>query len=378
LGLTNLFCTGKKSQEIIGKIISKCYDARFYLQKLAEGKRNHAENHARVVHAYINLKDLSPNRRIFLVVSILVRAGFKIHIRLRLRQYLRWNKYGKAILEYPTVYPVNSAPTRYDLYVTDTEERNIVKTIHVHYGTDDLTKEEIARSLYFPIMQHPNLLKYEMDREELPDYASYDRDILIFFAGNMDQATYDKTHFQTTYGIENRYILARALIESQVLSGTVKFYTSYRAFIKDLEAGLLADKVVLFDASVDRIPQEQWLPLMGRSTFFLALPGYTQPFCHNIVEAMMTATVPVTEYGHLFFPVLRHGKESIQFSGMNEFIQTIKEICDGRYNAMLHELRNSAQTYYRQHLSLDAAAESLLSFFGGKEAETSLVIARAV
>ena len=96
---------------------------------------------------------------------------------------------------------------------------------------------------------------------------------------------------------------------------------------------------------------------MARSNFFLALPGYTQPFCHNVVEAMMTATVPIIEYGHLFSPTLRHGKDSIRFSGINEYIQTIGEICAGRYDASLHELRNNVRNYYTQHLSISAAAE---------------------
>ena len=362
---------------MIAKILSKLRKTVNYIIKYGKGI-NQIGNDKPV--AFLDLLELSFNRRIFLIVTILVRAGFRVNIRLGIKRYLRWNKYGSMVLQYSGVYPVRKKAFRYDLLVTDnpnySEEEK--KTLFIRYGSINLDEAEIKKSLYFPIMQHPNLLKKEMDGEVLIPSVFPKRDMKIFFAGNISKESYDKSHFQERYRIDNRYVLVQAMLDAPDLSGRISLYSDYSQFRKDLDSGILSDRVVIFDASAGRIPQDQWMHLMARSQYFLALPGYSQPFCHNIVEAMMSGTVPVTEYHKLFIPPLKNESECLAFSGSEDLVVKVLSILNGEYDVKLEKMQEQSRQYYAEYLSLDTAAAGVNNFMEQEQISNKLILAGAI
>jgi len=313
------------------------------------------------------------------MATILSRAGFTVLIRVGLRRYLAWNDYGRMSLGYPKTYAVGCSGARHDLLLTDDPDLAAAstKSILVRYDFSEIDGEAKSRSLYFPIMQHPNLLRREMAGEMLVPQDHPARDMAIFFAGNVDKELYDKPHFRDRYGIANRYELITTLRESPELASRLKSYVDYSSFRVDLDAGLLANSLVLFDATEGRIPQSVWLGLMARSAYFLALPGYTQPFCHNLVEAMMVGTVPVLEYGNYLYPALRNGIDALEFSGTDGLVSAVREILDGKI-AGRRDMETNARRYYTERLSLDAAAQAVRDFLAGPREHTELILARGL
>jgi hypothetical protein len=110
------------------------------------------------------------------------------------------------------------------------------------------------------------------------------------------------------------------------------------------------------------------LDALNQCDFFIAPPGVVIPFSHNIIEAMSVATIPITNYGHLFEPPLIDGVHCLSFSNEEELIKKVKQALE-MDDAAKSDMRKNILTYYTNHLEPKAFAQKLLQLNAMKHIE---------
>lgn len=364
---------------MIGKIKRVLEKYRRYNSLIRKGKR--AEKVVpRHLRASIVLDDPLAMRRVFQLALILRKSGLQLFIRLRFRDFYRWNKYGMTLAGLEGCHIVRKRLSSSRLLVSDSREllTGHEKTMLLDYNFFPPDPAVFAEALYIPIMAHPRelLKEYEQGREKHLEEGRLEKRLMVLFAGNLKPEAYDKQHMQDHYGLLNRYEVIRSLIEDPGLSNLVVVYDVYEMFLSDYESGKLKRKVVILDGTKTRIPYPSWISILSSSGCYLALPGYSQPFCHNIIETMAAGSIPITQYGHLFYPPLEHGKECIVFSSYEDLANQLKKIASGGFDDTYRSMQQHAMAYVAANLSLDAAADRVVSFLEGPRRHIKLIMAR--
>lgn len=329
-----------------------------YLSHLLSQKPNPPQNYV----ASIRMKTVNRTRRLSQICEILKNAGFYIYIDISLIAYLRMNEYGKRLFKDPLIQ-VGSFSDHPTIIVTDSCELTDEKLLCIDYNlytTDSISGDD----LFLPIMFHPNLLNPDGYARASSLSSNRDRKIRVFFAGNIDSESYSR---EIAAG-EKRYLNRSAIISALIrdgLDGRLTVPATWREFITHAQTGYYRDKFVIVDIDRFKIPHTDWLDTLSNSEFFLSPPGYTQPFCHNIVEAMAVGTVPITQYGDLFKPSLQDKRECISFNSLDELIDRMKAIL--KEDTLSKSMSADVLHYHDKYLSLSSAAQHIQSFVSDPE-----------
>ena len=138
---------------------------------------------------------------------------------------------------------------------------------------------------------------------------------------------------------------------------------SYAELVRGIESGNLRRKVVLVNTNDFEIPAGDWLGVLSKADFFIHMPGYIQPFCHNHVEALSVGAVPITQFPKLYRPAFEPGVNCLAFRGLDELGGVLRRVLDGTCSkAEVRAMRENAFGYYNDHLSFDSFARALSSF----------------
>jgi hypothetical protein len=108
-----------------------------------------------------------------------------------------------------------------------------------------------------------------------------------------------------------------------------------------------------------RIPQTEWLDALNRSDFFLACPGVEMPLCHNLIEAMSRAAVPILEHPEFLEPRLKDGVNCLVFHGREQLMATMERALRMAPDEIVR-LRRGAHAYYLEYLAPGRFARRLL------------------
>jgi hypothetical protein len=102
----------------------------------------------------------------------------------------------------------------------------------------------------------------------------------------------------------------------------------------------------------------EYLRLLARSHFMVAAPGVVMPHCHNVVEGMAVGSVPILNYGDLFFPPLVNGENCLSFSSPSELREQV--VCAVNMDRQkLDTMRAAVLDYYDLYLRPAAFGERL-------------------
>lgn len=308
--------------------------------------------HRPVINIFMDSK--GKNRRILLVQSLFKYAGYNVNFTKGWDLFKYLNKYGyKAISSEDSRWQPWRNKDRELTVVFKSEEYSKIqspKKILVSYDFDKVPLTLKPNQFYLPILVHPNLLGFITPDRLTPESG---RKMLAFFAGNMDPEMYDQPHFRTKFGIDNRVEILNCLMEKEFSQAAEK-PASLAEFMDHLNRGLYADKIVLVDTKKFQIPQVSWLSILGQCRYFIAPPGYSQPFCHNIVEAMSMGCVPITGYGHYFRPPLSSGKNALLFGNLEELRVLVRDVVNQKGSDSWTLLSEAAFNYQKEHLSLES------------------------
>jgi len=111
-----------------------------------------------------------------------------------------------------------------------------------------------------------------------------------------------------------------------------------------------APKFVLGEPGTFRVDSRNWLCTLAKADFFLCLPGYVMPMCHNAAEAMAVGTIPIINYPEWFGPRLEHMKNCIVFDDKADLISKVNEVLE-MGDTQVAAMRHAVIDYYESHMS---------------------------
>lgn len=320
--------------------------------------------------AVIALSRPEATRRLSQLRAMLAAAGCSVRIAAGLRQYWRMNRYGRELFASGGAL-LGGPGARPDLVVTDGAGAGAGKTLRVDWNAYPPAPAG-PYDLATPIMFHPAILDPEDYREAAVLALRTERRMRCFFAGNVAESTYSRPVRAGGVDLIPRSRIAAA-IRADGLGGRLEEPADYREFRERLEAGRYADRFVLIDTARFSIPSDRWLETLADAECVLAPPGYVQPFCHNIVEAMAVGTAPITQYCACFAPALRDGKECLAFDTLPALAATLRRVLSPDFDGL--GIGANAAAYHDEHLSLASAASRIRAFMadaGVREARVFL------
>ncbi len=100
---------------------------------------------------------------------------------------------------------------------------------------------------------------------------------------------------------------------------------NYSELLKMLDDDKHTDSLFIIDSNKIWVPNDQWLNLLSRFSFFVATPGVAMPVSHNVIEAMALGTIPILQYPETFTPALVNNENCLIFDSLPELEQRIKE-----------------------------------------------------
>jgi hypothetical protein len=185
-----------------------------------------------------------------------------------------------------------------------------------------------------------------------PDLAG-DRPLRVFFSGRVSDPKYGGTLIRDKFGKMSRQQMVQTL-ERQLVADRFRRITTDG----DLRGTNGHPGFVLADGY--KIPQTEWLDVLGRADFFLACPGMEMPLCHNLVEALSRGAVPIIEHPEFLDPRLEHNLNCLVFRGPDELVNTVERAFQLGPD-QIRRLREGAYEYYQNHLAPGRFAKRLLS-----------------
>ncbi|MEO8576176.1 MAG: hypothetical protein ABI556_05735 [Gemmatimonadales bacterium] len=188
-------------------------------------------------------------------------------------------------------------------------------------AVEDYTSDWGASSLALPYMMHPSL--YSPEKIALSDSqaGSPERDIKVFFAGNFKPGDYDEARLVDKFSVETRIAL-KSRIESSFHAVTMWIKTwEEKEKLRNIDKPIL-----IVDSNKAGLKYDEYFDLLGRSAFFLAMPGIASPNCHNLPEAMSRGCIPIIENAKWFDPLpFVSGVNCIEFRTADGFVPAVRE-----------------------------------------------------
>jgi hypothetical protein len=106
--------------------------------------------------------------------------------------------------------------------------------------------------------------------------------------------------------------------------------------------------------------QKEYITALSESDFCLCLPGWKIPHCHNIIEALLTGCIPITNYSHLMNPPLIHEVNCLAFDSLDDFKRVLKSLAT-MSEQKKSEIRNNIFDYASRYLEPVAVGSRLIS-----------------
>ena len=139
-----------------------------------------------------------------------------------------------------------------------------------------------GNSFVFPLLLHPYIYKNQLHMTFEPQ--SYSKNIKLFFQGNTGKH-YDTVYSNKYFGVSNR---------PETISFLLKNFNPIQPINVPFNE-LLQDPVdlLIINSKNNHISEKEYLQLLSSSDFFLALPGFRAPTCHNVYEAIFCGSIPI-------------------------------------------------------------------------------------
>lgn len=192
---------------------------------------------------------------------------------------------------------------------------------------------------HIPMTQHPLMYHHGYWNIEITPNKRFNS---IFFAGSLEKGQYDRPEINSIFEIFNRQQLASLLVESQ--------YWLDIENIQELNSEI-SQKIVFLNRKKVDVPMADLRLTLSKFNFFMACPGVSMPFSHNIIEAMSVGTIPIIEqnYALLFEPKLIHLENTIIFSNSkNSLFESIQQALLLK-EEQIETIRQNVINYYNKY-----------------------------
>lgn len=232
------------------------------------------------------------------------------------------------------------------------DSTTIQNKIIIDYAQRRANSAEIA--LRFDI--HPDQVKTLTDDPDiLSEIRNHKKVTRIFFSGRTAPNEYGRNNLAKNFGKLNRLDALKLIMESEQLAHRI---TSLQSD-SPLEALEARHEILIADNRVFKIPPQLWLKTLASSEYFICLSGADMPLCHNLIEALMTGTIPILEYPEYMDPPLSDGVNCLVFAGKENLVATIEKAL-GLDEATKTTISKNAMAYYDKHYYPGKFAEAMI------------------
>lgn len=328
---------------------------------------------------FIHISSINPNRRLLQIVSQFLYCGYSCYLDIPFKQYIHSDISGRIAALSKNVYPAKKNK-KYDIIVSDKQEifkyfnNNELKMFFNLKIFDTLKNtDKIGKyDLFYPITKYYKYIAPSLEKEIYQKaLLNRKRKIAALFIGNVDADNNNElTKILFAVNTRQETFSAVASISSSIL------YTpeSLDKFLKDIESGILINKVVLLNIYKSfNIPDNYWFDILLETNFFIYMCGYIQPYCHNQIESMGAGCIPVTQFNRFFIPHFEHKKNALLFDTLEELKIELEKIVSGIYNET--EMRENILKYFQENYSFSSFENKLSYIITNNIRETTYHIA---
>lgn len=233
---------------------------------------------------------------------------------------------------------------------------NILKSFKLNFDYFNFTNNLSKNKIVVPYPLHPSNYFITKSINYLNYYRKQFRKYKIFFSGNIYKFSYDSIQLKEAFGINSRFetieYLKCKLIENQLI--IVDNDVSWNNIQENGFNGLVLidwywNPKETYNMGV-KIDASKWLETLSYSSFFLACPGVVMPHSHNLFEAMAVGTIPIIQFGEIFYPPLEDNVNAIFFKDLEDLILKINYIINLNENE-ISKLSENVIKYYETQVS---------------------------
>ncbi|UZH55645.1 hypothetical protein JRG66_01760 [Salinimicrobium tongyeongense] len=217
-----------------------------------------------------------------------------------------------------------------------------------------LNQERKEYSYRIPMTMHP--LFYHLDYWKTPVKMNHKRKRSVFFSGNLSSGPYQNFK-KEIFKQENRTEICHFLKEGSLYKEIEK--------VENLEEYIKSEedfRVIMIDSVKSNINMPLLRPTLSSFNFFLALPGFLVPHCHNLIEALSSGTIPIIHknYAAVMTPPLLNLENAIVFDDLEDLVEKIQYAFNLDDETIL-KMRKAVQFYYKTNLTPSSVIKKILS-----------------
>ena len=299
---------------------------------------------------YVDLSDPRLERYYYLLLKFFDLADCQINIKMNPWLLLNLRNYNNLIYNLESLKIVLFPPKNFDLWLTANKklfsQKNVL-LVDINY----FTQKKAADEYVFPYNMHPDV--YDSDLyKSIPTLREVKKSIKVFFGGNTGVG-YGNLDIPKFFGKITRNEIVAYLEEFSDKDKLINITTEEEANL------LLSGKYFeIVSAKKPLFTLENWLEVLARSNFYIALPGFSMPFSHNVVEAMSVGTIPILQYPEMFTPPLTNLVDCLSFDSKSDLIDKINLALNLNTEKIL-AMRENVLKYYDENLEPETAVDKL-------------------
>jgi len=291
--------------------------------------------------------DLSNNpyeRYLYLFIKFFLINNYVVYIKVNFKFLGDFDTYTMLLFKEKNVRFCFVKPKNCELVFSDRKGKGILLSY------DYFSKHKTTKDFSVPMAMHP-LVFYS--NYYLEDIIDNERKNSVFFAGNFEEKQYSILKEARKFNICSRIELYDYLKQNPL--------TIVPESMSVLDNKSAENKIVIIDRKYFSVPMQNLRKTLGQYNFFMACPGISMPFSHNIIEAMSVGTIPLiqADYALLFEPPLQHLENAIVFErivDLDDIILFAFSMPENQKKTM----RKNVLHYYNLHLSPTAVVGNIV------------------
>lgn len=298
----------------------------------------------------------------YAILFSFLQLGYQVNLFVSLKWLAGTGKWIRLLLGHPLLHLKSHEPSGNNRIITDKKKYTFSNQCFLSSNAFNNTS---LSTLSLPFPMHPD--QYASGRyQNLSDWQTKTaRPIRIMFSGNVIRDAYENVIFSDFFKIPNRWQIVE-YIKDHLNPEKIKFIESAADWQKARD-GRFQNQLVMgrWEWSVNhqknfgaRIPNTEWLPTLGKSSFFIACPGVVIPNSHNCIEAMAMGAIPILSYGNLFYPPLVDGINCLSFASLDELELKIG-VALTMDEENIAKMRVQVLAFYHEYLTPDACVHRL-------------------
>ena len=289
-------------------------------------------------------------RYYYLLLKFFDLADCQVNIKFSPWLLLNLRNYSDLIYKLKNLKILLLPPKKFDLWLTN-DEKNLSQKNVLVVDLNYFTPDKASDGYIFPYNMHPDV--YESDLyKTIPELHKVGKSIRVFFGGNTGKG-YGNPDIPKLFGkiTRNDIISILEAIPDKIKVVKVTNREESNLLLAGEMFGFVIAKKPVFTL-------ENWMKILARSSFYIAAPGFSMPFSHNVIEAMSVGTIPILQYPEMFNPPLTDTVDCLTFDDENDLIEKINIALDMEAET-LAAMRKAVLKYYEENLEPKSAVENL-------------------